>query len=151
MILESIAHQFNGDVHVGHLLVIAFVGVAALAARDRIRESMAIEDLQVIEGLQRLQEDSLPSLFVWRVFDSCGKVFGVDQGLVRFQQAASHSLDIQPVEPLPPFGAQAVVQIVAVNVSDDSLHRNPFAQIKRRPTLAGGRRPGDAISGGVRS
>jgi hypothetical protein len=35
-ILEGVAHQFNGDIHVGHLFVINILAVAALAARERI-------------------------------------------------------------------------------------------------------------------
>jgi hypothetical protein len=50
---------------------------------------------------------------------------------------AGNLLEIQPVEPFPAFGAQAKVQVKAINVSDNTFHRIILA-IKGTAPLAGG-------------
>jgi len=75
------------------------------------------------------------------------KVLGRDQGLIGSQQMQGDLAEVQPVKPFPALVAQAKVQVKAVNVGDNTFH--PSLSEKGTPTLAGGRRPGDAISGGV--
>ena len=96
-----------------------------------------------------------PAPVFWSLDDS-GKVFRGSMHLAGLEQMPDQRLDVQPVEPFPPFFAQTVIQIVSVYIRNDSFHEQSLLHfyihssiLKRQPTLTGGRRAGDAISGGV--
>ncbi len=58
-------------------------------------------------------------------------------------------MKIKPVEAFPALLSQAKVQVVTIDVCNDTVHEGLLAFIKGQPAFAGGRRPGDAISRGV--
>jgi len=148
MVLESVSHHFNRDVDIGHLFVKGHVRVAAFLAGDGIRHKMAVENVEIAQHLEGFKEYLLTPLPASGVGNDAGEILRLDQALMRLEEPLGEGLDIEPVRPLPLFLAQAMIQVVTVNVSDDSFHLRTLSN-KRRPALSGGRRPGDAISRGV--
>ena len=124
------------------------IGMAAFPTRDFVCLVMPVVDVEIRQCAEGFEKSDLSSLFIRRVFHFRREILGRGQRLIRLQKMQADLLDVQPIEAPPAFGAQAKVEIKAVNVSDDTFHNTAFAH-KRDSPPCGGRRAGDAISGGV--
>ena len=121
-VLDRIHHEFNGDVDIGHLLVMGSVGMATPAAHDLIRKKMSIIDLEIRQRLESFQKDLLTEpLIIW-LLDNGREIFGLNECLSWPEKLLGELVEIEPVEPFPTLGPETVIQIVAVYVCDDFFH-----------------------------
>ena len=95
--------------------------MAALATGDTIFQELAVEKANRGERLQGLQIHGLPAAFVFRPLHDGGEVLRDDERLVGPQQLPDQIWNVEPVEALPAFRAQAVIQVVAIDVGNDAL------------------------------
>lgn len=96
--------------------------MATIPTDDGLGEKVTIMDLQISQRPECFQVDRLATMFIWRLFHDAGEVLCRYKRLIWFEHLACHFLNVEPVETPPPFGAQAKVEIEAVNICDDSFH-----------------------------
>ena len=120
--MKSVSKHFDGDVDVGHFLVMGNVGVSTILANYLLGEEVAVIDVKVIEGLEGFEVGELATVAIQGVFDDGCKVFGGFEGLVGFEQVAYKGLNVKPICPLPTLGAKTVVEVIAVDVGNEALH-----------------------------
>lgn len=125
VVVEGVAEELNGDVHVGHFLFIILPCVPAAPTRTVFFEIVPLVDLST-HGDERINVVALASrigVVEPVVPNSGGEVVGTDELLLLSEKILREAREIKPIVASAELASESEVQVEAVDVGNYAVQR----------------------------